>query len=387
MPVNKMSETENIKELEAEVRNAIMADFPEATQTPVVEEETPKKAKSSSKGKSEPKEKKPAAAAKNVQTRAERMQESRSREKERHDTQLERDERNMTWQLIQSAQRTGSFMSGKIISVEETPEGSVHVTATINGIKVIIPADEMGIASLLDSDAVDAKDRQKREKQLLVKNLGSIIEFVIVSASLVEDLDNPGQKKPLAIASRKKALLRKIQDNYLPKKDAPAKIKVGDIVRECQILSVGTHGIRVEIGGIDASIPKYLLSYKFLTDLNREFRVGQKIDVLVQEIKKNETGILTVVASHKHALADYYRKNLKDISVDGVYMGTITVINGDRATVYLDDKNVVAMTKILKVYGTNSLPAAGDNVIFIVKNILEEKGFALGMITKVMKNS
>lgn len=378
-----MNETENTNKLEEEVREAILAVLPESpsTEKPATEAQAAAAPKTE---KAAPKKK---GTGKKVETRTERMQDSRAREQERQLTQHERDERNMTWQLLQSAQRTGGIMNGKINSIKESSEGSVFVTVDINGIEVIIPANEMGITNLLDSEAVDEKDRIRREKQLLSKNLGAEISFVIVSTNLVDDLDNPGQKKPMVFASRKKALLRKIKENYIPKGDGTAKIRAGETVKDCQIISVGTHGIRVEVGGIDTSIPKYLLSYKFLTDLNREFRVGQKIDVYVQEVKKAEKGILTVTASHKHALTGFYRKNLKKVSVEGVYMGTITTINGDNAVIYLDDKDVVAMSKLLKVYGTNQLPAAGDTVVFIVKRILEEKGIALGMVTKVIKNS
>ena len=385
-----MTELENIKELEAEVREAIVIEAVEskeevsdeeivAQELPTVEPEAEAK-KPAKKAKKTP-------PAKKVETRDERMQSSRERERERELSQQERDERNMTWQLIQSAQRTGSFMNGRISSIEETPEGSVHATVKVNGVKIIIPASEMGVTPLLDSDAVDENDRKRREKQLLTKNLGAEIDFIIVSSSLEDDLDNPREKRLVVLASRRKALLKKIKDNYVPKADGLSKIRAGEIVRDCQVISVGTHGLRVEVGGVDTTIPKYLLTYKYLTDLNREFHVGQKIDVFIQEVKKSDKGIIALTASHKHALTPIYRRNLRKVSIEGVYMGTITTINGDKATIYLDDEDVVGMSKILSVYDTNKLPAAGDRVVFIVKRIIEERGFALGMVTRVIKVS
>lgn len=385
-----MTELENIRALEAEVREAVTTEVVDSNVEDAAEaliaeeleaiEPTPEAKKPAKKAKKTP-------PAKKLETRDERMQNAREREIERQMSQQERDERNMTWQLIQSAQRTGSFMNGRISSIEETPEGSVHATVKVNGVKIIIPASEMGVTPLLDSEAVDDNDRKRREKQLLIKNLGAEIDFIIVSTSVEDDLDNPKEKRLVVLASRRKALLKKIKDNFVPKADGVAKIRPGVIVRDCQVISVGTHGLRVEVGGVDTTIPKYLLTYKFLTDLNREYHVGQKLDVYVKDVKKSDKGIIALTASHKDALIPLYRRNLRKISVEGAYTGTITTINGDRATIYLDDEDVVGMSKILSVYDTNKLPVAGDKVIFIVKRIIEDRGFALGMVTKVIKVS
>lgn len=317
-------------------------------------------------------------------TRTDVMDALREREELKERRSVEREEKSLKWHIIQEHFHRKKIAKGTLISVEETSNGMVIAVIDFNGFRVIVPAAEFFVKPIAVEEGVSKQQRIRREKQVIVKSLGAEVEFVIVHATQEVNKETKA-KEYVIIASRKQALLRQIK-YYFEKVNDGRRIEPGKIIRNVPIIAVGKDSLMVSVCGIDKTMAKPQLSYKFLGNLGEAFKVGDKIDLAVLAVEEKESGAIDLTVSHKQTQLDMFRRNVQNCSVGGMYRGKITIVRDDNVQLYLTDVDVPAYSKILKLNNIEELPSAGDTVLFVAHKIVPEKGIVLGTIIRYIKS-
>ena len=83
------------------------------------------------------------------------------------------------------------------------------------------------------------------------------------------------------------------------------------------------YGVKVNVGGIEATISASELSHGWINDVRDVFKVGDRFDVVVKKADKEEKKL---VLSLKALLEDPWERVGERYSVDGEYLGKITTI-------------------------------------------------------------
>ena len=298
-------------------------------------------------------------------------------------------------------------LTGMIEMVERNSEArtaGMSVFAIVNheGIKVMIPAKEMGIE--LPESVKDAnKDDKARAYSMLINAMiGSEIDYI------VRKVDTTGE---YATASRERAMKGKAKSFYLDKdkktglSKAEAALESGTRV-ESRIVSISSSTIKVEIMGVETRIHAKEASHRFLNRLTDKFSVGDRVFVVLTDLSigeptdgedgeelekdaskkdasKNPESI-RVKASIKAATPNRAVENAKAYSVGSSCMGKVTGITEHGVFLALGDLDtgIDALSSDVKTF---EVPAVGDQVLCYIKQIDEEKGRAYVSITRIIR--
>ncbi len=320
-------------------------------------------------------------------TRKEVMTEKRRNEAARAERNAKRESTLMSWEQIRSAQHEGRIVTGTVVSIDVKNEKLVVATVQISGFKILIPADELYKNPLLDySTVTNEASRIHREKQMLSKLLTSEIPFIITA---IEGSPNSDDGY-LIVGSRKAALERMEERNYIrPVRDGKPNITV-DSVTEATIVTVGQHSVFANVQGVDTSIPIWQLTYRYVEDATDMYKCGQKINVRIKRIDYDEDGrVSSIAVSAKEPELDEFRPNMRNISKGALTMGTITSIRESRKTpgktivsLFLDSFEVPAISSFVRIDTMAEPPMTGDRVVFSVYEIKEEEGYVTGSIIR-----
>lgn len=295
----------------------------------------------------------------------------------------EREEQALKWHIVQDYLHTKKIARGTVISVEETTSGMVIAVVNFNDFRVIIPASEFFIKPIAVEAGVNEQSRIRREKQVIVKSLGAEVEFVIAHAKQEKNKETK-DKEFVVLASRKQALLRQIK-YYFGKKGEARRVEAGRIIRNAPVIAVGKEALMVTVCGIDKVLTKAQLSYKFLGTLVNAFHVGDRIDIAILDVVDKDDGNIDIKVSHKQTQLEQFKKNVSNCSMGGMYRGTITIVRDNTVQLYLNDVDVPAFSKIIKLNNIEDLPSAGDTVLLVANKIVPERGLVLGTIIRLIK--
>ena len=301
-------------------------------------------------------------------------------------------------------------LTGMIEMVERNSEArtagmSVFAIVNHDGIKVMIPAKEMGIE--LPESVKDAnKDDKARAYSMLINAMiGSEIDYI------VRKVDTTGE---YATASRERAMKGKAKSFYLDKdkktglSKAEAALESGARV-ESRIVSISASTIKVEIMGVETRIHAKEASHRFLNRLTDKFSVGDRVFVVLTDLSigeptdgedgeesekdasrfrqkdasKNPESI-RVKASIKAATPNRAVENAKAYSVGSSCMGKVTGITEHGVFLALGDLDtgIDALSSDIKTF---EVPAVGDQVLCYIKQVDEEKGRAYVSITRIIR--
>lgn len=274
------------------------------------------------------------------------------------------------WHELQNAYRSRRILSGRLDGVEETTEGSVAIVY-YNDFRVVIPVNEMMLNLSLQEGYGETKTRQLR---ILNNMLGCEIDFVIMG------LDNEAGS---IVASRRLAMLIKRKKFFMPAENGIAPITEGRIV-QARIIAVAEKVVRIEIFGVECSVPARNLSWEWVGDAREKFRVGDRTLALITSIEiLPETNEIKVMADLKQVTKNEVLKNLSRCKVQGRYSGRITDIHKGVMFVRLD----IGVNAVAHTCTDNRLPGKRDDVSFVVNRLDTENGVAVGIITRIIRQN
>lgn len=287
------------------------------------------------------------------------------------ETPDEREE--MTWHEIHNAYRTRKLLTGTLGGIEQTENGKTIAVVYYKDMRVIIPMKEMMI-KLSQENAENYGEMILRQNKILGTMLGAEIDFV------VKGIDS---KTRSVVASRRDAMLKKRQIFYMgTDADGMYRIYENRIV-QARVIAVADKVIRVEIFGVECSIMARDLSWDWLGDAHERFSVGDEILVRVLSVKRDALEDIAVKADVKSVSGSTGRENLSKCRVQGKYAGKVTDIH--KGTVFV--RLSIGVNAIAHSCYDNRMPGKKDDVSFAVTHIDEERGVAVGIITRIIKQN
>lgn len=290
------------------------------------------------------------------------------------DVETEESREDIIWHEIHNAYRTRRILTGTIGGIEQMENGKTIVTVDYKGFRVLIPLKEMMI--LLE----DTKTRRQyaemmlRQVKLLGNMLGAEIDF------LVRGIDSNTRA---VVGSRRDAMLLKRQKFYFDiNADGNTHIYEGRIV-QARVVAVGEKAIRVEVFGIECSINARDLSWNWMGDAHEHYSVGDKVLVRIQSVKGTSPADLHIAADIRSISQNTIQENLKKCRVQSKYVGKVTDVR--KGVVYIRLNNGV--NAIAHTCYDYRMPGKKDEVSFAVTKLDEEKGVALGIITRIIRQN
>lgn len=280
---------------------------------------------------------------------------------------------DLIWHEIQNAYRTKKILTGMLGGIEKTENGSLIAIVYYKDFRTVIPVTEMMI-NLVQDAAHDYGDIALRQNKVLNNMLGSDIDFI------VKGLDT---KTRSIVASRKDAMMKKRQIFYLDK-DSSGHAKIHeDRIVQARVIAVAEKVVRAEIFGVEVSIPARDLSFDWLGDARERFHVGEHILVRILEVQADNPEEIAVRADVKSVEGNTSRDNLKKCKVQGKYAGAVEDIH--KGTVFV--RLSIGVNAIAHSCYDSRTVGKKDQVSFVVTHIDEDRNVAVGIITRIIKQS
>lgn len=279
------------------------------------------------------------------------------------------------WHEIHNAYRTRRMLTGFLGGVEQTDNGKTIAIVEYKGFRVIIPLKEMmiNLGGNTDSSA-EYDELMRRQNKVLSNMLGAEIDFI------VKGIDS---KTRSVVASRKDAMLKKRQLFYL-NTDAAGMYRIyeGRVV-QVRVIAVAEKVIRVEVFGAECSILARDLSWDWIGDAHERFSIGDQILVRVLSVKRESLENITIKADVKSVSENQSHENLKKCRVQSKYAGKVTDVH--KGVVYVRLTN--GINAVAHSCYDRRMPGKKDDVSFAVTRIDEERGVAVGIITRIIKQN
>ena len=281
---------------------------------------------------------------------------------------------DLVWHQIQTAFYTRRMLTGTIGGIEQMDNGTTVAIADYKGFRVMIPLKEMVVDFNTGSTQRREREFLQRLSRVIGSMLGAEIDFI------VKGIDNDSRS---IVGSRKDAMLKKRQIYYLDSNDdGNTWIYPGRIV-QARVLGVMEKLIWVEVFGVECAIVARNLSWGWIGDARDHYSIGDKILVRVHEVlgvAPEEIGIRIDV---KSLTPDTTRENLKKCRVQSKYAGKVTDIHKGVVFVRLSNGvNAIAHTCL-----DYRMPGKKDDVTFVVTRLDEERGVAVGIIPRIIRQN
>ena len=288
------------------------------------------------------------------------------------DVTTEAHELDAAWHEIHTSYRSRRILTGMLGGVEETETGKTLAVVDYKGFRVVIPLKEMLVKLEKNLKGTEYSDMIRRQNKLLSNMLGCEIDFI------VKGVDS---KTRTVVASRKEAMLKKRQTFYM-NTDASGSYRIfeGRTV-QARVIAVAEKAIRIEAFGVECSIVARDLSWDWIGDANDRFSVGDEILVKILEVNRENIEDITIKADVKSVSENTNRTYLKQCRIQSKYAGKVTDVHKGVVYVRLNNgANAIAHTCL-----DRRMPGKKDDVSFAVTHIDEERGVAVGIITRIIK--
>ena len=279
------------------------------------------------------------------------------------------------WHEIHNAYRTRRILSGQLGGVEQTDGGKTIAIVDYKGFRIVIPIKEMLVNPGSYPSGQAYTDLMTQYNKLLNNMLGAEIDFI------VRGIDS---KTRSVVASRREAMLKKRQIFYLDTdNDGMHRVYEGRLV-QARVIAVAEKVVRVEIFGIDYPILARDLSWDWIGDARERFSVGDRVLVRILKVQRDEKPEnISVAADIKSVTGNAIRENLKKCRVQGKYAGKVADVY--KGIVYIRLSNGV--NAIAHSCYDSRTPGKKDDVSFVVTRIDEERGVAVGIITRIIRRN
>ncbi len=280
---------------------------------------------------------------------------------------------DIAWHEIHNAYRTRRILTGTLGGLEQTDTGKTIAIVEYKGFRVVIPLKEMvlGYQNNLTGDAYNAMI--VRQHKLLSRMLGAEIDFV------VKGIDS---KTRSIVASRKEAMLKKRKIFYMDTDDSGEyRIYDGRII-QARVIATAEKAIRIEAFGVECSVMARDLSWDWIGDARDRFSVGDQVLVRVLNVNREDIEHISIKADLR-SVSDNRQDNLRLCRIQSKYAGTVTDVH--KGVVYIRLTNGV--NAIAHSCYDRRRPGKKDDVSFVVTGIDEERGVALGIITRIIRQN
>jgi len=287
--------------------------------------------------------------------------------------ETERSREETAWHEIHNAYRTRRILTGTLDGIEQNEAGKSIAIVHYNGFRVLIPLKEMMI-NLQNASGREYEDLMRRQNKIMGNMLGAEIDFV------VKGIDSTTYS---VVASRKDAMLKKRQMFYLkPDTSGQYRIYEGRVV-QARVIAVADKVIRVEIFGVECSIMARDLSWDWMGDAHERFNIGDEILVRILSVTRNGLEDISVSADAKSVTENTSAENLKKCRVQGKYAGQVTDIH--KGVVFIRLSNGV--NAVAHSCYDRKMPGKKDDVSFVVTHIDDDRGVAVGIITRIIRQN
>lgn len=212
------------------------------------------------------------------------------------------------------------------------------------------------------------------QTDILATMLTAEIDFI------VRGLDNTARS---VVASRKAAMLRKRQTFYLDtNEDGVPMIYEGRVV-QARVIGVAEKVLRVEVFGVECTIFARDLSAAWFGDAREYYSVGDRVLVRVLTIDRDDINHISITADIRSVSSAANQSNLDKCVLQGKYAGRVTDVRHGVVFIRLNNGvNAVAHTCY-----DRRMPGKKDDVSFAVTRLDEERGIAVGIITRIIKQN
>jgi ribosomal protein S1 len=280
---------------------------------------------------------------------------------------------DLAWHEIHNAYRTRRILTGFLGGLEQTDSGKTLVVVEYKGFRVVIPLKEMVVGMPNNLSGKAYSDMVLSYNKLLSNMLGCQIDFI------VKGIDS---KSRSIVASRREAMLRKRRDFYFePDDNGNCRVYPGRII-QARVILVAEKAIRIEAFGVECSIIARDLSWDWIGDARDRYSVGDHILVRIMEVNDDTIEGLTIKADAK-SVSGSRQNNLSLVRIQSKYAGKVTDIH--KGTVYVRLTNGV--NAIAHTCYDRRTPGKKDDVSFAVTGIDEDRGVALGIITRIIRQN
>ena len=279
----------------------------------------------------------------------------------REDVETQEDREDIIWHEIHNAYRTRRILTGKL-------------GVDYKGFRIIIPLKEMMINLGRSPSGQEYADLMLRQNKILGNMLGADIDFV------VRGIDS---KTRSVVASRREAMMRKRQTFYFDlDPDGMYRVYEGRIV-QARVIAVAEKVVRVEVFGVECSILARDLAWDWIGDAHERFAVGDEVLVRILSVRRNSLEDLGIRADIKSTSENTDRDNLQKCRIQGKYAGKVTDVH--KGVVYVRLANGVnAVAHSCYDY---RMPGKKDDVSFAVTRLDMERGVAVGIITRIIRQN
>lgn len=278
------------------------------------------------------------------------------------------------WHEIHNAYRTRKILTGQLGGIEQTDAGKTIAIVDYKEFRIVIPLKEMMINLGRSPSGQEYTELMLRQNKILGNMLGAEIDFI------VRGIDS---KSRSVVASRREAMLKKRQIFYLDT-DASGMYRIYDgRIVQARVIAVAEKVIRVEIFGVECSIMTRDLAWDWIGDAHERFSVGDQVLVRVLNVRRDSLEDIGVKADVKSVSQNTNHDNLKKCRIQSKYAGKVTDVH--KGVVYIRLSNGVnAVAHSCYDYRT---PGKKDDVSFAVTRIDEERGVAVGIITRIIRQN
>lgn len=279
----------------------------------------------------------------------------------------------LIWHEIHNAYRNRRILTGFLGGLEQTDSGKTLVVVEYKGFRVVIPLKEMVVGMPNNLSGKAYSDMVLSYNKLLSSMMGCQIDFI------VKGIDS---KSRSIVASRREAMLRKRRDFYFePDDNGNCRVYPGRII-QARVILVAEKAIRIEAFGVECTVNARDLSWEWIGDARDRYSVGDHILVRVMEVNDDTIEGLTIKADAK-SVSGSRQNNLSLVRVQSKYAGKVTDIH--KGTVYVRLTNGV--NAIAHTCYDRRTPGKKDDVSFAVTGIDEDRGVALGIITRIIRQN
>jgi len=280
---------------------------------------------------------------------------------------------DIAWHEIHNAYRTWRILSGTFGGLEQLDSGKYVGIVDYKGYRILIPMKQMIYNYPNQIQGPEYKEEMQKLHRNLSNMLGAQIDF------MVKGIDS---KAHSVVASRKDAMRRKRQIFYIDEDlNGERRVREGRLV-QARIIGVHEKIPRLEIFGVETAIFARNLSWEWIGDVHDHYSVGDHIVVRVTKVDIDDIDnirIKVAVRSDVNSAAD----NLKLCKIQGKYSGTVIDVHKGVCFIRLNNGvNAVAHSCRDRRY-----PGKKDDVSFTVTSIDEERGTAVGIITRIIKQN
>lgn len=292
----------------------------------------------------------------------------------RGEVETESAKEDAIWHEIHNAYRTRKIMTGQLGGIEQMDNGKTIAIVDYKGFRIIIPLKEMMINLGRTPSGQEYTEFMQRQNKILGNMLGAEIDFI------VRGIDS---KTRSVVASRREAMLKKRQIFYLDT-DAAGMYRIyeGRIV-QARVIAVAEKVIRVEVFGVECSIMARDLAWDWIGDAHERFSVGDQVLVRILSVRREDLENISVKADIKSVSQNTSHDNLKKCRIQSKYAGKVTDVY--KGVVYIRLANGVnAVAHSCFDYRT---PGKKDDVSFAVTKLDEERGVAVGIITRIIRQN